>query len=65
MKAASGRKFKNLKLIKRRLKKAVARMLEFRNDMADIKICKDYLRRKEAGTLELISWEDAKKELGL
>ena len=53
------------KLKKSRTRKAAAKMLEFRNDIADIKICEDYLRRKEAGTLELISWEDAKKELGL
>ena len=36
-----------------------------KRDAKDIQVCADYQRRKEAGTLELIPWEDARKRLGL
>ena len=56
---------------RRRLKKGKAFAISLRvmaqakRDMEDLRLCADYQRRKGAGTLELVSWEDARKRLGL
>ena len=34
-------------------------------DRVDRKLCEDYLKRKDAGTLKLIKWKDARKQLDL
>ena len=56
---------------RRRLKKGKASAISLRilaqagRDMEDLRVCADYQRRKGAGTLELIPWEDARQRLGL
>ena len=55
---------------RRRLKKGKASsslqvLARAKRDAKDIQACADYQRRKGAGTLELIPWEDARKRLGL
>ncbi|MBQ9565343.1 MAG: hypothetical protein IJU98_07120 [Synergistaceae bacterium] len=34
-------------------------------DKTDRALCEDYLKRKEAGTLKLINWQEARKQLEL
>ena len=56
---------------RRRLKKGKASAISLRilaqakRDMEGLRVCADYQRRKGAGTLELIPWEDARQRLGL
>ena len=33
-------------------------------DITDLKLCEDYLRRKENGTLKTLSWEETCRRLG-
>ena len=40
-------------------------IIEQIEDEYDFEICKEYLKAKEEGRLELVSYEDAMKELGL
>ena len=40
-------------------------IIEQIEDEYDFEICKEYLKAKEEGRLELVSYEDTMKELGL
>ena len=46
-------------------KKMIELMFEYFEDLEDEEDIKEYYRKKEAGTLKMISHEDLKTELGL
>ena len=39
-------------------------MAEAQADITDLRLCEDYLRRKENGTLKTLSWEETRRRLG-
>lgn len=39
-------------------------MADAQADITDLKLCEDYLRRREDGTLKTLSWEETCRRLG-